>query len=106
MSVRDAKIARNTGSSDSTSAGALLLAFGCGLLTGAIVAALVAPSDGRETREWVRRNAKAAGRRTGELVRERRQQLRAFIRRHGVIGLVPREEDESVSTSEPPEVAG
>jgi gas vesicle protein len=59
--------------------------FATGLLTGAALALLLAPATGRETRQWMATQGRAARRRTGQLLHT--EQLTAVIRRSGVLGL-------------------
>ena len=63
----------------------LVAGFATGLLTGACLALLLAPAPGRETRQWMAAQGRAARRRTGQLLH--REQLTAVIRRSGVLGL-------------------
>ena len=65
-------------------------AFACGVLTGAILGTLLAPAEGRKSRRWVRDQAASARTRTVQSARNRREQLHAFIKRHGIIGLAGR----------------
>ena len=59
--------------------------FATGLLTGAALAVLLAPATGRETRQWMATQGRAARRRTGQLLHT--EQLAGVIRRSGILGL-------------------
>jgi gas vesicle protein len=62
-----------------------VVGFACGVLAGAALAVLVTPASGRETRQWIARQGRAARRRTGQLLHT--EQLIAIVRRRGVLGL-------------------
>ena len=64
-----------------------LAAFACGVVVGAAAAVLLAPAAGRDTRARIGRQATSAAGHARRAVRERRDQLHAFIKRYGVIGL-------------------
>ena len=70
------------------SAGALALAFACGLLSGAAIALLITPTPGRDTRAWVAARGRSAGRATADLLT--RNHLIAIVRHEGVRGLLHR----------------
>ena len=59
--------------------------FACGVLAGATLALLATPASGRETRQWLVNQGRAARRRTGQLLHT--DQLIAIVRRRGVLGL-------------------
>ncbi len=78
--------------------------FTCGVLAGAALALLMAPAPGRETRQWIATQGRAARRRTGQLLHA--EQLGAIIRRSGVVGLADvlrrRRADEQPATAGDP----
>lgn len=76
--------------------------FATDLLTGACLALMLA-ATGRETRQWIATQGRAARRRTGQLLHT--EQLTAIIRRGGVLGLADRlrrtdAEKEATSTAQ------
>ena len=63
-------------------------AFALGIVIGVSAGMLLAPDSGRGTRARIRRSAAEASSHTRALVHDRRERLHAFIRRHGVVGLL------------------
>jgi hypothetical protein len=68
----------------------MLMAFGLGVLTGALLGTLLAPAACRDTRAAVRGGTAAAAARGRQVMRERREQVHAYIRQHGLIKLLRR----------------
>ena len=69
---------------------ALAVVFACGALTGIALALMLAPASGDDTRRQLRGHATAARERTARLVHDRNVQAHAFLRRHGIVGLLHR----------------
>jgi hypothetical protein len=63
---------------------ALLLAFGCGILTGLSLGLLFAPAGGRDTRHWMADRSRIAR----EYLRDRNRRAMQVVRRDGVRGLL------------------
>jgi hypothetical protein len=64
----------------------IVAGFVCGVVVGAAVGILFAPVRGRETREWIARHGRQAGRRAADLLDP--AQATAVIRQRGIRGLV------------------
>lgn len=66
--------------------GAILAGFACGVIVGAAVGLLFAPAGGRDTREWITRHGREAGRRAAQIFDPARANV--IIRQSGIRGLV------------------
>ena len=67
------------------SPGPFVAGLACGLLMGSLVALLLTPRKGRDTRHWLADRGRSVGRWTSNVLH--REELMGIVRRSGVVGL-------------------